>query len=222
VCPITDIPHKDGSNYKDLFLSYSREVESTKFVTKLKRKLESSGFSVWMDTEDIHTGSDWHSAVGDALQNCKALIVVITARYLTSEYCKKELYMASDEKKPVFPVVLGDVDFSKSDSGVRYAISSLNRIYFSNASDQKAFAKLLEGLKHKVVPSITKKPLKNFTVDEVCAFVEGLDISSELFKENSVSGEDLYHLGDEDLKTELKLKPLQIRKLRRHMGQGSK
>lgn len=96
--------------------------------------------------------------------------------------------MASDEKKPVFPVVLGDVDFSKSDS-----ISSLNRICFEDAtcSDQKAFAKLLEGLKHKVVPSISRKPLKSFTVNEVCAFVERLDISSELFKANSVSGEDL-------------------------------
>ena len=59
-------------------------------------------------------------------------------------------------------------------------------------------------------------------MDEVCAFVERLDISSELFKANSVSGEDLYHLGDGDLKTELKLKPLQIRKLKRHMDQGSK
>ena len=216
-----DVPHEDASNHKDIFLSYSRELESTKFVAELRKQLELAGFSVWMDTEDIHTGSDWHSAIGEALQNCKALIAVMTTRYLTSEYCK-ELYMASDEKKPIFPVVLGDVDFSKSDGGVRYTISSLNRICFDDASDQKAFAKLLEGLKHKVVPSISRKPLKSFTVDEVCAFVEKLDISSELFKANSVSGEDLYHLGDGDLKSELKLKPLQIRKLRRHMDQGSK
>lgn len=218
-CPITDIPYDDGS--KDIFLSYSREVESTEFVTKLKKDLESAGFSVWMDTEDIHTGSDWHSAIGEALQNCKALIAVMTARYLTSEYCKKELYMASDEKKPIFPVVLREVDFSKCDSGVRYTISSLNRISFDDANDQKAFAKLLEGLKRQVRPSISEKPLKNFTVDEVCAFVEGLEISSQLFKANSISGEDLFHLSDKDFKTELKLKPLQIRKLRRHM-EGSK
>ena len=162
VCPIVDVPHEDTSNYKDLFLSYSREQESNKFVAKLKKQLELAGFSVWMDTEDIHTGSDWHSAIGEALQNCKALIAVMTTRYLTSEYCKKELYMASDEKKPIFPVVLGDVDFS--DCGVRYTISSLNRICFDDASDRKTFAKLLEVLKHKVVPSrsISKKTTKIF------------------------------------------------------------
>ena len=70
--------------------------------------------------------------------------------------------MASDEKKPIFPVVLGDVDFS--DCGVRYTISSLNRICYGDASDRKAFAKLLEVLKHKVVPSrsISKKTTEIF------------------------------------------------------------
>ena len=189
-------------------------------MIKLKKDLECAGYSVWVDTDDIHTGSDWHSAIGEALQNCKALIAVMTPRYLTSDYCKKELYMASDEKKPIFPIVLGKVDFSKCDGGVRYTISSLNRIAFDDAGDQKAFAKLLEGLKRQVKPSIREKLLKNFTVDEVCAFMESLGISSEPFKANSVSGEDLAHLTDEDFKTELRLKPLQIKKLRRHMDRS--
>lgn len=190
-------------------------------MIKLKKDLECAGYSVWVDTEDIHTGSDWHSAIGEALQNCKALIAVMTPRYLTSDYCKKELYMASDEKKPIFPIVLGKVNFSKCDSGVRYTISSLNRIAFDDAADQKAFAKLLEGLKRQVKPSIREKLLKDFTVDEVCAFMESLGISSKPFKANSISGEDLAHLTDEDFKTELRLKPLQIKKVRRHMD-GSK
>ena len=218
-CPVTDVPY-EGSSDKDIFLSYSRETESTDFVIKLKKNLESTGYSVWMDTEDIHTGSDWHSAIGAALQNCKAFIAVMTSRYLVSEYCKKELFMASSEHKPIFPIVLGDVNFSSSDSGVLYAISSLNRINFKNASDQKAFSKLLEGLKHQIKPSINEKPLKIFTVDEVCAFVEGLEISSKLFKANSISGGDLAHLTDKDFKNELKLTSLQIRKLRRHMAGG--
>ena len=46
----------------------------------------------------------------------------------------------------------------------------------------------------------------------------GSQLKGEPFKANSVSD----HLGDGDLKTELKLKPLQIRKLKRHMDQGLK
>ena len=219
---IIDIPSEEGSSNKDIFLSYSRVEESSEFATELKKALESTGYSVWMDMEDIRTGSDWHSAIGEALKSCKALIAIITGHYLTSDYCKKELYMASSEKKLIFPVVLGDVDFSSCDSGILYAIASLNRTCFEDSSDKKAFAKLVEGLKHQVKPSISEKSLKSFTVDEVCAFVESLEIPSERFKANSVSGEDLIHLTDKDFKTELKMKPLQIRKIRRHMDDQGK
>ena len=221
---LTDIPYEEGSSSKDIFLSYSRTEESTQFATELKKALERTGYSVWMDTEDIHTGSDWHSAIGEALKTCKALVAIITESYLTSDYCKKELYMASSEKKLIIPVILGDTDFSSTscDAGVLYATTSLNRIYFDDASDKKAFAKLVEGLKYWVKPSISKKPLESYTVDQVCAFVERLEIPSELFKANSVTGEDMVHLTDKDFKTELKLKPLQIRKLRRHMDDQGK
>ena len=73
VCPIVDIPHEDTSNYKDIFLSYFQEPQSNKSVAELRHNLELAGFSVWMDTEDIHSGFDWHSAISDALQNCNAL-----------------------------------------------------------------------------------------------------------------------------------------------------
>lgn len=49
---------------KELFVSYGREPEVIAFVTKLKHDLEARGFQVWLDTEDIPAGSDWHGAIG--------------------------------------------------------------------------------------------------------------------------------------------------------------
>lgn len=49
---------------KEVFLSYGREPEVTAFVKKLKCDLEARGISVWLDTEDIPAGSDWHGAIG--------------------------------------------------------------------------------------------------------------------------------------------------------------
>lgn len=49
---------------KEVFLSYGREPEVISFVTQLKHDLESRGFSVWLDTEDIPAGCDWHGAIG--------------------------------------------------------------------------------------------------------------------------------------------------------------
>ena len=47
--------------------------------------------------------------------------------------------------------------------------------------------------------------------------MEGLEVCSKLFKVNSVGGEDSFHIANKDFETKLKLKPLQIRKLRRYM-----
>ena len=155
-------PHDEYSKNKDIFLSYSREDND--FVKKLKRDLESHGYSVWIDTDDIHTGADWHSVIGTALQNSKALIAVLTAKYLVSKYCKNELFMASHQKKPIFPIMLETVDFSSKDgAGVLLAVSSLNWTSFtgndSKSSYSKSFTKLLEGLKHEgVLPSSKDKP----------------------------------------------------------------
>ena len=96
--------------------------------------------------------------IGAALDNCQALVAVLTQKYISSQYCRKELFMTSSLKKPIFPVMLEEVDFSGNDgSGVRLAISSLNWVSFKDTNYKEAFSKLLEGLKHQgVEPSSTK------------------------------------------------------------------
>ena len=134
---------------KDVFISYQREPENLKFVEKLKKSLESKGYSVWMDTKDIRSGSDWHSAIGVALQGCQAMVAVVTDGYITSQYCRNELFMASQEKKHIFPVMLKEVDLSSSDAaGIKLVIASLNWISFKDTKYTTAFSKLLEGFQH--------------------------------------------------------------------------
>ena len=69
---------------KDIFISYSREEGVREFVKKLKVDLEANGVSVWLDVDDIPTGSDFHKEIGLALQSCRALIPVLTKRYVQS------------------------------------------------------------------------------------------------------------------------------------------
>lgn len=257
---------------KDIFLSYGREPTTAPFVSRLKSDLEGAGYSVWLDTVDIPSGSDWHSAIGDGLRRCTALIALITHKYIRSKYCKNEMFMADLTHKSIFPIFLEKVDFNSSeDAGVLYTISSINWIMLTSgmAGYDAAFSQLLEGMKSKgVTPqsadicgsssasagsssecathdtdkdtkttqpsgvsseksgsdsqstvrqSSSKKPLKAYSVSDVCLFVEQLELDSKLFKENSSGGEDLLELTDEDMKTELGLKPLQVRKLRRHI-----
>ena len=82
-----------NTSRKELFLSYGREPELNQFVCRLKQDLENNGFSVWLDTEDIPAGSDWHGAIGTGLNRCKAILPIITRKYVGSRYCMNEVSM---------------------------------------------------------------------------------------------------------------------------------
>lgn len=81
---------------------------------------------MWLDEQDIVGGTDWRCMIGEAVKSCRALIALITTKYLTSVHCKNELYMANSCSKPLLPVLLegSTVD----EPGVQYAISSINWI----------------------------------------------------------------------------------------------
>ena len=214
---------------KDVFISYSREAVATSFVARLSEGLQAAGYSVWVDTVDIPSGSDWHLAIGEALQKCRALVAIISKKYLLSKYCKNELFMADSVHKPIFPVLLEDVDFSglRESAGILYTISGINWVHVKGQY-MDAVQKLLKGMEEKgVKPRVDPcpkevegtpcKPLRQFSVGEVCKFVSQLEIQADLFLENSVGGEELLELSDTDMQNELGLRPLQIKKLRKHI-----
>lgn len=65
------------------------------------------------------------------------------------------------------------------------------------------------------------KPLVDFSVQEVCTAVETLELDSSQFRANAVDGQSLIELTDKEMKSELKLRPLQIKKLKRFIGNSS-
>ena len=85
-------PAASAAVAKELFISYGRKPTVTQFVHKLKADLERNGFSVWLDSHDIPAGSDWHGAIGAGLSCCKAILPVLTNKYIGSRYCVNEVH----------------------------------------------------------------------------------------------------------------------------------
>lgn len=136
-----------------IFISYGREEDVTKFVLQLKHDLETSGYPVWLDLESIPAGSDWHGAIGTALQECSAIIPIVTQKYLGSRYCMNELYTADAEKKAIFPIVYEDVDLTSTEAGrgLKYIISGINWTMFRPGKDDygDSLQKLIKGISEK-------------------------------------------------------------------------
>eukprot|EP00731_Ephydatia_muelleri_P030989 Em0022g503a len=110
----------------NIFISYVREPEVVQFVTKLKHDLEENRFAVL--ASDIPPGSSWYGDVETVLRSCRALIAVITKKYLNTPYCSNELYAADRDGKKLFFALLEDIDLGTSDPAraVQYLVSKTN------------------------------------------------------------------------------------------------
>lgn len=103
--------------------------------------------------QDIHSGSDWHEAIGGGLYDCAAILPVITNKYLSSSYCIKELYTADGDRKLIFPLMFEDVDFDQNETskGVKFTISSINWTMCRPGQDDynSSVSRLIQHLREK-------------------------------------------------------------------------
>ena len=140
---------------ESIFISYGREPHVSQFTKQLKRDLEANGFSVWLDQEDIPSGKDWHGAIGTGLQDCAAIIPVITQKYIGSRFCMNELYTADGDKKLIFPIMYeANVDLVSTEAGraVKFIVSGINWTMFRPGLDDysDSLQKLIKGMKESL------------------------------------------------------------------------
>ena len=145
--------NKMAAMAKELFISYGREEGVREFAKKLKSDLEENGVSVWLDVDDIPTGSDFHVEIGVALKSCRALVAILTRKYVHSRYCKGELYVANSQEKVLLPVIYEDGwNVGEEGAGVNYIVAAYNWAFFRPNRDdyQESLEKLVHGIKLKL------------------------------------------------------------------------
>jgi hypothetical protein len=57
----------------DIFLSYSTKDRDR--LMPLVQALEQRGWSVFWDHRSVPVGKDWHDVIGDAIRECRSVIV---------------------------------------------------------------------------------------------------------------------------------------------------
>ncbi len=90
-----------GNVPRCVFLSYARE--DAELVDELGKALTTEGLSIWVDREDIQSGS-WKERVTAGLNRARALVVLLTEHSLASSPVQKELAFAARKKVPIIPV----------------------------------------------------------------------------------------------------------------------
>src|SRR5215831_15656091 len=87
-----------------VFISYARK-DGAATAQRLSELLCEAGCEVWLDTTNIRGGASWSKEIEGALNNCDALVAVLTPASYVSEICRAEQMWALDEGKLVIPVL---------------------------------------------------------------------------------------------------------------------
>jgi hypothetical protein len=97
---------------KSIFISHSHD-DSNK-ANEICSILEEQGISCWIASRDIRPGFDYNAEIVDAIENAKAVILVLSQNSNISEHVNNEISLAMDNKKRVIPIRIEDVLPSKN------------------------------------------------------------------------------------------------------------
>lgn len=123
------------------FISYAR-ADWAGFVSDFSTRLSASGSRVWLDQNYIEGGSDWLDAIGEALDVCDVLLLVLSPQALASKYVKMEYRYFFLNQKPIVPVVF-------QNAPAPFELSAIQQVDFTAADRAKSYETLTRVLSNK-------------------------------------------------------------------------
>jgi WD40 repeat protein len=129
----------------EIFISYSRRNKS--FAERFLKALYENGYSsdtVWIDWEDIPPSSKWEDEIRKGIEKTNSVIFILSPDWVVSRECEKELEVALEYNKRLFPIIWQNVD----PNTIRPELASLNWIFFRETDDfDEALQKLFAAVK---------------------------------------------------------------------------
>ena len=111
----------------DIFISYSSlDREKAEQLTEL---LASAGLSVWIDKSGIDIATSWSKEIVQAIDGCKAFLVLLSPFSVLSPNVIKEVSLAAEQRKKILPLDLEPVELTED---LRYHLAGIQRAPMAN------------------------------------------------------------------------------------------
>jgi len=111
----------------DIFISYSSKDRGK--ADQLIELLASAGLSVWIDKSGIDVATSWSGEIVDAIEGCKAFVVLISPNSIISANVIKEVSLAAEQKKKILPLDLEPVELPRD---LKYHLAGIQRAPMTN------------------------------------------------------------------------------------------
>jgi len=96
-----------GRNDPMVFVSYARH--DVGYANGLTARLREAGVDAWYD-RDLVAGNPWTDELEQQIRRSRAVVVVLTAHSVHSEYVRREILFAQQQGKVVIPLLVDDVE----------------------------------------------------------------------------------------------------------------
>jgi len=111
----------------DVFISYSRT--DTAYASELAELLQSAGLSCWIDQQGIEVATSWSREIVQAIDQCRAMVVLLSHASNNSTNVHKEVALASEKKKKILPLDIEPVQLSED---LQYHLAGVQRAPMTN------------------------------------------------------------------------------------------
>jgi hypothetical protein len=99
----------------EVFISYARSDREK--VMPVVDILPGTGISVWVDEAKTDAATLWSEEIVDAINNCKAMVVMLSQSSTGSDSIVNEVMLASENKKKMLPVHLESTEILRKHGG---------------------------------------------------------------------------------------------------------
>jgi len=120
-----------------VFLSYARTEAA--FATRLANSVLKQNIDIWLDIYRLNPAQSWARQVGEALDTCSSMVIVVSPTSVASENVEDEWNYYLDQKKPTVVALYRPCK-------IPYRLSKLQYIDFHNTDYDQALARLVATL----------------------------------------------------------------------------
>ena len=132
------------SNKKTIFISCS-DVDKQR-AERLNEYLIQNGYDTWYAPFNINVGAKFYQEIQKAIQDCDAVLLVLSENADKSETVAAELILAHEYHKTIFPLKFDNFIPEK----LRYFVATIQNYEWLNINDNKPLEELLHGISRKL------------------------------------------------------------------------
>jgi TolB-like protein len=138
------------------FISYASQDGDT--ANQICRSLESQGIRCWMAPRDVKPGAQYADAIVRAINEARAVVLVMSGNAVASSHVGKEVERASSKRKPI---IAFRIDSAPLSHALEYFLSESQWIDVKALGMPAALAKLGEAMGQGSIPLSPPQPSRN-------------------------------------------------------------